>query len=222
MKQIQVVNVSNKNKSAEFKTGTASAERIKNPTIFNEIGLINAAKKTKLETKLFLGETENYKKVFFNAEFTKSNILCTTSVDFVNILKNMDSFNFDQSGGRAKSFKGQFPTRRKGNSNFSKMTIAYLMAFKFICDFKTVGHVNKRPSKELTLDLMSLVMPEAEGRNEDSSYYGITPRSLLKAWSYPSISDYDQYKKYFNSLVQMELKDINNSTNHLLEEHKVS
>ena len=222
MIQIRVDSLSNKRKSEDTNVTLPSNERLKNTAIFNELGLINSLQKTKLETKLFLGVLENEKRVYFNVKFTRSDILCTTSVDFANLLKNLDSFNFDQTGGRAKSFKGQFPTRRKGNSNFSKITIAYLMAFKFICDYKTVGYVNEFPSKELVLDLMSLVMPEVEGRNEDSSFYGVTPRNLVKAWNFPLIKDYDLYKKYFNSLVQMELKDIKNSTNQDLHKYIAS
>ena len=69
---------------------------------------------------------------------------------------------------------------------------------------------------------MSLVMPEVEGRNEDSIFYGITARNLVKAWNFPLIKDYDLYKKYFNSLVQMDLKDIKNSTNQDLHKHIAS
>ena len=55
------------------------------------------------------------------------------------------------------------------------------MAFNHICEYKKVGFVNNRPSKELVRELMYLTMPEVEGRNEDSrmwNYMVICNKSL--------------------------------------------
>ena len=40
------------------------------------------------------------------------------------------------------------------------------MAFNHICEYKKVGFVNNRPSKELVRELMYLTMPEVEGETK--------------------------------------------------------
>ena len=56
------------------------------------------------------------KKVFFRTEFSQNGIKCVPSVDLLNVGINIDSFNFHNSGGRLKSFNGQFPKRRREKS----------------------------------------------------------------------------------------------------------
>ena len=71
-----------------------------------------------------------------------------------------------------------------------------------------VGHVEGKPSRELTRELMYLVMPEVEGEDEDSSFYGITWNTIIKAWELPKAEDFHLYKSYFNSLVKNELGEM--------------
>ena len=52
-------------------------------------------------------------------------------------------------------------------------------------------------------------MPEVEGRNEDSKMYGITWSSVIEAWNLQADPNYDMYKKYFNSLINTDLKNMN-------------
>ena len=171
-------------------------------------GVENSFAKPKIKTRLYLGKTAGGKKVYFHVEFSKYGIKCSSTADLYEIAKQIESFQFDQSEGRAKSFEGQLPTRRKGNSNITKITIAWLLAFQHICTFKKVGHVDSIPSKELTRELMYLVMPEVEGRNEASTFYGIMWSTVIEAWDLPTAEDFYQYKRYFNSLVKTELKEM--------------
>ena len=55
---------------------------------------------------------------------------------------------------------------------------------------------------------MYLVMPEVEGEDEDSSFYGITWNTIIKAWELPKAEDFNLYKSYFNSLVKNELGEM--------------
>lgn len=171
-------------------------------------GIENSLKKEKISTSLYLGTTKGGKKVFFRTEFTKEGIKCVPSVDLLNVGINIDSFNFYNSGGRVKSFNGQYPKRRKGESNLTEITLAYLLAFSHICEHKKVGHIEGVPSRELTRELMYLVMPEVEGEDEESSFYGITFYTIIKAWDLPKDKDFQLYKRYFNSLVQSELNEM--------------
>lgn len=173
-----------------------------------KIGIENSLKKEKISTSLYLGTTKGGKKVFFRTEFTKEGIKCVPSVDLLNVGINIDSFNFYNSGGRVKSFNGQYPKRRKGESNLTEITLAYLLAFSHICEHKKVGHIEGVPSRELTRELMYLVMPEVEGEDEESSFYGITFNTIIKAWDLPKDKDFHLYKRYFNSLVQSELNEM--------------
>lgn len=171
-------------------------------------GIKNSLKKEKISTSLYLGTTKGGKKVFFRTEFTKDGIKCVPSVDLLNVGINIDSFNFYHSVGRVKSFNGQYPKRRKGESNLTEITLAYLLAFSHICEYKKVGHIEGVPSRELTRELMYLVMPEVEGEDEESSFYGITFNTIIKAWDLPKDKDFHLYKRYFNSLVQSELNEM--------------
>jgi len=171
-------------------------------------GIENSLKKEKINTSLYLGTTKGGKKVFFRTEFSQDGIKCVPSVDLLNVGINIDSFNFHNSGGRLKSFNGQFPKKRRGEANFTEMTVAYLLAFSHICKYRKVGHVEGKPSKELTRELMYLVMPEVEGEDEDSSFYGITWNTIIKAWELPRAEDFHLYKSYFNSLVKNELGEM--------------
>jgi hypothetical protein len=173
-----------------------------------KIGIENSLKKEKISTSLYLGTTKGGKKVYFRTEFSKDGIKCIPSVDLLNVGINIDSFNFYNSSGRVKSFNGQFPKRRKGESNFTEITLAYLLAFSHICEYKKVSHVDGVPSRELTRELMYLVMPEVEGEDEDSSFYGITWNTVIKAWELPQDQDFHLYKRYFNSLVSTELYEM--------------
>ena len=64
------------------------------------------------------------------------------------------------------------------------------------------------PSRELTRELMYLVMPEVEGRNERSKFFGMTWHTVISAWELPPAEDFYRYKSYFDSLVKTELKEI--------------
>ena len=171
-------------------------------------GFDNSLAKPRIKTKLYLGKTAGGKKVYFNVEFSKQGIKCTSTIDLMEVARQIETFEFDKSGGRAKSFAGQLPTRRMGESNLTKITIAWLLTFKHICTYKKVGHVGSVPSRELTRELMYLVMPEVEGRNEGSKFFGVTWHSVITAWDLPPAEDFHRYKSYFNSLVKTELKEI--------------
>ena len=171
-------------------------------------GIENSFAKPKIKTRLYLGKTAGGKKVYFHVEFSRYGIKCSSTVDLYEVAKQIDTFEFDQSGGRAKSFAGQYPTRRKGESNLTKITIAWLLAFQHICTFRKVGHVDSIPSRELARELMYLVMPEVESRNEKSTFYGIMWSTVIEAWELPAAEDFIQYKSYFNSLVKTELKEM--------------
>ena len=105
--------------------------------------------------------------------------------------KNFNQLNTYQSG-RIKSFIGALPTTRKGGSNITQITLAYLMALH-ICTYKKVGFVNNRPSRELVRELMYLTIPETE-TSEDSKY-GVTWFSVIKAWNLEPSEDYHLYKE---------------------------
>jgi hypothetical protein len=144
-------------------------------------------------------------------------------MDLSEIGKNLDSFQFDQDGGRAKNYAGELPKRRLGKSNLTKIDLAYFLAFQHICEFKKVGHVGNTPSRELTRELMYLVKPAVESDNERSSYYAITWMSVLEAWELPYATDYHNFKRYFNSLVNTELKEMEQaSVQQLKREEKAS
>ena len=153
-------------------------------------GIENSFAKPKIKTRLYLGKTAGGKKVYFYVEFSRYGIKCSSTVDLYEVAKQMDTFEFDQSGGRAKSFVGQYPTRRMGEGNLTKITIAWLLAFQHICTFRKVGHVDSIPSRELTRELMYLVMPEVEGRNEKSTFYGIMWSTVIEAWELPAAEDF--------------------------------
>ncbi len=174
---------------------------------FQKEGITNAMKLQEIKTKLYLGDYKG-KKVNFYTTFTRNDIVCKPNIDFEVVGRNFEQLNTYQNG-RIKSFIGNFPTTRKGGSNITRITLAYLMAFNHICEYKKVGFVNNRPSKELVRELMYLTMPEVEGRNEDSRMYGITWSSVIKAWDLESDPNYDMYKKYFNSIVNTDLKNMN-------------
>ena len=179
---------------------------------FKNKGVENSGKRSSITSSLYLGKTNGGKKVFFHTEFSKEGIKCWSTLDLLSIGNLIVSGKFDTTGGRAKSFKGQMPTRRIGVSNISIITIAYLNAFQHICDYKKVGHIDGKPSKELTRELMYLVMPEIESRNEDSPYYGIGWESVISAWELNPDEEYHRYKSYFNSLVQETIKEIKASS----------
>ena len=171
-------------------------------------GFENSLAKPRIKTKLYLGKTAGGKKVYFNVEFSKQGIKCTSTIDLMEVARQIETFEFDQTGGRAKSFAGQLPTRRMGEGNITKVTIAWLLAYQHICNYKKVGHVDSTPSRELTRELMYLVMPEVEGRNERSMFFGMTWLTVISAWELPPAEDFYRYKSYFNSLVKTELKEI--------------
>ena len=179
-------------------------------------GFDNARGKGKIKTSLYLGKTSGGRKVYFHTEFSRTGISCSSTIDLFEIGQNIDSFEFDQAGGRAARFAGQLPTRRKGGSNYSLILIAYLLAFQHICEFRKVGHVGTIPSRELTRELMYLVMPEVEN-NESSSFYAITWHSVINAWELPYATDYSNYKRYFNTLVYTELNEMKKASVETLE-----
>ena len=172
---------------------------------FREKGIENAEKLKEIKTKLYLGDFKG-RKVNFYVTFSPNNIECKSNIDLETIGKNFDELNTYQNG-RIKSFIGHYPTTRKGGSNITPMTLAYLMAFIHICTYKKVGFVNDRPSKELVRELMYLTMPEAE-TSEDSKMYGVTWFTVIKAWSLEPSDDYHLYKRYFNDCVNTDLKNM--------------
>ena len=91
------------------------------------------------------------------------------------------------------------------------------MAFSHICEFKKVGFVNNRPSRELVRELMYLTMPEVEGRNEDSKMYGITWQTVIDAWEFEVCENYHLYKSYFNGCVKTDLKNMDDAEKLMLK-----
>ena len=172
---------------------------------FREIGISNAEKLKEIKTKLYLGDFRG-RKVNFYVTFSPNNIECRSNIDLETIGRNFDDLNTYQNG-RIKSFVGNYPTTRKGGSNITQITLAYLMAFSHICTYKKVGFVNDRPSKELVRELMYLTMPEAE-TNGDSKMYGVTWFTVIKAWNLEPSEDYHLYKRYFNGCVDTDLKNM--------------
>ena len=185
---------------------------------FREKGISNAKKLQEIKAKLYLGDFKG-RKVNFYVTFSPNNIECKSNIDLEMIGKNFDQLNTYQSG-RIKSFIGHYPTTRKGGSNITQITLAYLMAFAHICTYKKVGFVNNRPSRELVRELMYLTMPEAE-TSEDSKMYGVTWFSVIKAWNFEPSEDYHLYKKYFNGCVDTDLKNMKEQEKPL-EKRKVS
>ena len=178
-------------------------------------GFANTKKLEEIKTKLYLGDYKG-KKVNFYTTFTKDEIICKSSVDLETVGKNFDQLNTYLSG-RTKSYVGNYPTTRKGESNISRITLAYLMAFSHICKYKKVGFVNDRPSKELVRELMYLTMPEVEGRNEDSKMYGITWQTVIDAWEFETCENYHLYKSYFNGCVKTDLKNMDDAEKPMLK-----
>jgi len=172
---------------------------------FREIGISNAEKIKEIKTKLYLGDFRG-RKVNFYVTFSPNNIECKSNIDLETIGRYFDDLNTYENG-RIKSFVGNYPTTRKGGSNITQITLAYLMAFTHICTYKKVGFVNDRPSKELVRELMYLTMPEAE-TNDDSKMYGVTWFSVIKAWNLEPSEDYHLYKRYFNGCVDTDLKNM--------------
>ena len=172
---------------------------------FREKGISNAEKLKEIKTKLYLGDFRG-RKVNFYVTFTPNNIECKSNIDLETIGRNFDELNTYQNG-RIKSFIGNYPTTRKGGSNITQITLAYLTAFSHICTYKKVGYVDDRPSKELVRELMYLTMPEAE-TSEDSKMYGVTWYTVIKAWNLQPSEDYHLYKRYFNGCVDTDLKNM--------------
>ena len=172
---------------------------------FREKGISNAEKLKEIKTKLYLGDFRG-RKVNFYVTFSPNNIECKSNIDLETIGRNFGEFTTYQNG-RIKSFIGNYPTTRKGGSNITQITLAYLMAFSHICTYKKVGYVNDRPSKELVRELMYLTMPEAE-TSVDSKMYGVTWYTVVKAWNLEPSEDYHLYKRYFNGCVDTDLKNM--------------
>ena len=172
---------------------------------FREIGISNAEKLKEIKTKLYLGDFRG-RKVNFYVTFSPNKSECKSNIDLETIGRNFGELNTYQNG-RIKSFIGNYPTTRKGGSNITQITLAYLMAFSHICTYKKVGYVNDRPSKELVRELMYLTMPEAE-TSEDSKMYGVTWFTVIKAWNLEPSEDYHLYKRYFNGCVDTDLKNM--------------
>jgi len=176
---------------------------------FRKKGISNAEKLKEIKTKLYLGDFRG-RKVNFYVTFSPNNIECKSNIDLETIGRNFGELNTYQNG-RIKSFIGNYPTTRKGGSNITQITLAYLMAFSHICTYKKVGYVNDRPSKELVRELMYLTMPEAE-TSENSKMYGVTWYTVIKAWNLEPSEDYHLYKRYFNGCVDTNLKNMKEVT----------
>ena len=97
-------------------------------------GFANTKKLEEIKTKLYLGDYKG-KKVNFYTTFTKDEIICKSSVDLDRRRINKKQLNTYLSG-RTKSYVGNYPTTRKGESNISRITLAYLLAFSHICKYK--------------------------------------------------------------------------------------
>ena len=182
---------------------------------FREKGVNNTSKLKEIKTKLYLGDYKG-KKVNFYTTYTRDEIICKSNIDLETVGRNFEQLNSYLSG-RTKSFVGNYPTTRKGESNISRITLAYLMAFSHICKYKKVGFVNDRPSKELVRELMYLTMPEVEARNEDSKMYGITWQTVIDAWEFEACENYHLYKSYFNGCVKTDLKNMDDAEKPMLK-----
>jgi hypothetical protein len=174
--------------------------------IFDNIGLENSKKLTEIKTKLYLGNYKG-KKLNFYTTFTRTGLSCSSNIDLELVGKNFNELEVYPSG-RTKSYLGQYPTTRKGGSNISRMTLAYLLAYDHICNFKQVGHINGTPSKSLVRDLMSLTMPEVECNNEKSKWYGVSISAVIKEWGFIDDPNYLLYKRYFNAYVENQIRSM--------------
>ena len=56
-------------------------------------------------------------------------------------------------------------------------------------------------------ELMYLTMPVSETR-EDSKMYGVTWSTVIKVWNLEPSGDYNLYKRYFNSCINTDLKNM--------------
>lgn len=173
---------------------------------FQKAGIENAKKLEVIKTKVYLGDYKG-KKVNFYATYTTDDIVCTSSVDLELVGKNFDNLSTYEMG-REKSYVGNYPNTRKGESNITKITLAYLLAYQHISTYKKVGFVKNKPSKELVRELMYLTMPEVEANNEDSKMYGVTWYSVIKAWNLQPCDNYDMFKKYFTLCVNTDLNNM--------------
>ena len=178
---------------------------------FREKGISNAKNLKEIKTKLYLGDFRG-RKVNFYVTFSPNNIECKSNIDLDEVGKNFDQLNTYKKG-RIRSFIGSYPTTRKGDSNITQITLAYLMAFNHICTYKKVGFGNNGPSKELVRELMYLTMPEAE-TSESSKMYGVTWSTVIKAWNLEPSENYSLYKRYFSSCVDTDLKNMNKLERH--------
>ena len=178
---------------------------------FREKGISNAEKLKEIKTKLYLGDFRG-RKVNFYVTFSPNNIECKSNIDLETIGRYFDDLNTYENG-RIKSFVGNYPTTRKGGSNITQITLAYLLAFTHICTYKKVGFVNDRPSKELVRELMYLTMPEVEGRKDNSKMYAVTWSSVIDAWEFDESNDFHLYKSYFNTCVETDLKNMKQTEN---------
>jgi hypothetical protein len=172
---------------------------------FRTKGISNTEKLKEIKTKLYIGVFKG-RKVNFYVTFSPNNIVCKSNIDLEIIGKNFSQLNTYQNG-KIKSFVGNYPTTIKGGSNITQITLAYLMAFTHICTYKKVGFVNNAPSRELMRELMYLTMPVSETR-EDSKMYGVTWSTVIKVWNLEPSGDYNLYKRYFNSCINTDLKNM--------------
>jgi hypothetical protein len=173
---------------------------------FKALGVQNAKELSEIKTKLYLGDYKG-KRLNFYANYARNNIECSSNIDLELVGRDFNNFS-TYSTGRTKSYIGNYPTTRKGDSNISKMTLAYLSAFKHICTFRKVGHVKGNPSKNLTRELMYLTMPEVECNNENSKMFAVSWSTVIKAWELKSDSQYHDYKSYFNACVDTALHEM--------------
>lgn len=187
--------------------------------IFNNIGIENSNKLIEVKTKLFLGNYRG-KKLNFYSTFTRNGFKCTSNIDLEVVGRNFNELQ-TYATGRLKSFVGQYPTTRKGGSNISRMTLAYLAAYEHICNYKQVGHINGKPSKSLARDLMSLTMPEVECNNEKSKWYGVSISTIAKAWELENDLNYSLYKRYFNAYVENMMRNTQRGKEETFKEQNV-
>ena len=56
-------------------------------------GFENSLAKPRIKTKLFLGKTAGGKKVYFNVEFSKQGIKCTSTIDLMEVARQIEHLN---------------------------------------------------------------------------------------------------------------------------------
>ena len=97
-------------------------------------GIENSLAKPSIKTRLYLGKTAGGKKVYFNVEFSKNEIKCSSTIDLGEVGRQIDSFQADiQTPLLERTFPGVFIRAPKFNSDVSAEDIVA------ICEGEVVG-----------------------------------------------------------------------------------